>query len=404
MRLLPSSSSLLSTLRPASVGLLAAVALSSVVGVFGTGCGSDDDPAPGGAAGTSGGTATQPDGKTDPGPRAFWITASGEDLALNGYPFTNGASKSADPAFVDGWAVDYEHVIVTIGGLSLAENPDKNAGDPKDLGAQVAHDDRAFAVDLHLAGSGNGGSTPIAAFDKKDDGSAFDGSTRYAFSYSLVAGTADAVVVNLDEEGKQLYQEAIERGFSTLVVGTATYKGPEPAADSAFAKLPKVVHFKLGLAIPARYTNCENPDFPAVGGELTRGVQLKDSASTQVQVTYHTDHMFWDTLNVEGTPLHFDPVAASANDAGEVTIDDLEKQDFLGFTLPDGTPLPARSVVADYTTNDGQLAFSGGGESFTKNSYAAFFRYSATAAGHLNADGECAVTDASGASLEHAHE
>jgi hypothetical protein len=401
MRLASSPSTSRRLLRPASLGLLALALAASLPGA---GCGSDDDPAPGGGAGTSGGTSSQPSGKTDPGPGAFWITASGEDLALNGYPFVNGASKAADPAFVDGWAVDYEHVIVSIGALGLAENPDKNAGDPKDLGPQVAHDDRVFAVDLHLAGSGNGGSTPIAAFDKKDDGSAFDGSSRYAFSYSLVAASNDAEVVNLDEEGKQLYQEAIARGWATLVVGTATYQGPEPGPETPFAKLPKVVHFKLGLATPARYTNCENPDFPAVGGELTRGVQIKASASTQVQVTYHTDHMFWDTLNVEGTPLHFDPVAASANEAGDVTIDDLENQDFLGFTLRDGTPLPARSVVADFTPTEGQLAFSGGGESFPKNSYAAFFRYSATAGGHLNADGECAVTDASGASLDHDHE
>lgn len=391
-----------SSIRRLSMAFVALTALSASLPVFVVGCGSDDsanaDPGTG-----PGGTATQPDGKTDPGPRAFWITASGEDLALNGYPFVNGASKADDPAFVDGWAVDYEHVIVSIGGLSLAENPDKNAGDPKDVGAQVAHDDRVFAVDLHRAGSGNGGSTPIAAFDKKDDGSAFDAASRYAFSYALVAATTEASLVNLDEEGKQLYQEAITRGWSTLVVGTATYKGPEPAADSAFAKLPKVVHFKLGLASPARYTNCENPDFPAVGGELTRGVQIKASASTQVQVTYHTDHMFWDTLNVEGTPVHFDPIAASANEAGEVTIDDLENQDFLGFTLRDGTPLPARSFVADYTPNEGQLAFSGGGESFPKNAYAAFFRYSATAGGHMNADGECAITDAQGTSLEHDH-
>lgn len=378
------------------------------------GCGDENeaDPvAPGGGGAGTGGATTQPSGATDPGPGAFWITASGEDLALSGYPFTNGTSKSGDPAFVEGWALSYSHLIITVGDLELFENPEKNAGDPKDVGAEVAHDHAAYAVDLHLGGtvtdkgSGQPGAVPIAAFAKKEDGTAFDPASRYAFSYAVKKASAEAKLVNLDEEGKTLYQEAITRGWSTIVVGTATYKGPEPEAGSAFAKLPKVVKFKLGLTIPAKYVNCANPDFTPVGGEFPRGVQLLPNKSSVVQITYHTDHMFWDALNVEGTPLHFDPIAASANEAGEVTIDDLAKQDFLAFTLNDGTtPLPARSNVDDYPAPKGQLAFSGGGESFTKNSYAAFFEYSAIAGGHLNADGECAVTDASGADVGHAHE
>lgn len=401
-------------LRPSALAtLLVTLTLSAAAG-----CGDDNEADPalanqggsGGAAGGGSGGATQPTGATDPGPGGFWVTASGEELALTGYPFTNGTSKSDDPAFVDGWAVTYSHLIITVGDLELFENPEKNAGDPKDVGAEVAHDHGSYAVDLHLGGSltdkgsGQPGAVPLAAFTRKEDGTAFDPAARYAFSYGLQAASANATPVNLDEEGKTLYQEAISRGWSTLVVGTATYKGPEPEAGSAFAKLPKVVKFKLGLASPARYINCANPDFAAVGDEFPRGVQVLPNKSSVVQITYHTDHMFWNTLNVEGTPLHFDQIAAAANDAGEVTIDDLENLDFLAFTLRDGTPLPARSFVSDYPAPAGQLSFGGGGESFPKNSYAAFFRYSAISGGHLNADGECAVTDASGADVGHDHD
>ena len=365
--------------------------------VFVSGCtNGENEPDPRSAEPAGNGASGS--GVEDPGPGAFWVTVSGEDLAIRGYPFTAGSSKGNDPAFVDGWAVAFSHVIVTVGGLSLAESPEKNAGDPKDLGAEVARHPGAFAVDLHLPGrvidkgSGEPGAIPIAAFRSKADGSAFDTTSRYAFSYALQAASADASQVNLDAEGKQLYEEAITRGWSTLVVGTATYRGPAPEAGSAFAKLPPIVRFKLGLAASARYVNCANPDFSPVGGEFPRGVQVLPNRSSQLQVTYHTDHMFWDALNVEGTPLHFDPVAASANAAGDVTIDDLAQQDYLAFMLADGTALPARSNVADYKPPPGQLSFRGGGESFPKSSYADFFRYSAVAGGHLNADGECAIT------------
>lgn len=396
-------------IRTLSLALAASLLSAATLG----GCSDDNEADPAivaqGKAGSAGQT-TAPGGSDDPGPGGFWITVSGEDLSLNGYPFVPGVSQSADPAFVDGWAVSFSHVILTVGDLELFEDPAKNPGDPKDVGAEVAHDHRLFAVDLHRGGpqtdkgSGQPGAIPIAAFVKKENGEAFDPTARYAFSYGVKAASADALQVNLDEEGKSLYQEAVTRGWSTIVVGTATYQGPAPAAGSVFDKLPRTVRFKLGLSTPARYQNCENPDFPAAGGEFPRGVQVLPNKSSLVQITYHTDHMFWDGLNVEGTPLHFDPIAAAANEAGDVTIDDLENLDFLAFTLRDGTPLPARSVVGDYAAPPGQLSFSGGGESFTKNSYAAFFRYSATSGGHLNADGECAVTDASGGEIGHDHD
>ena len=100
-----------------------------------------------------------------------------------------------------------------------------------------------------------------------------------AIKDAIEPASAEAVQVNLDEEGKALYQEAIARGWSTLVVGTATFKGESPAAGSPFAKLPKVVRFKLGLATPASYQNCENPDFPTAAGEFPRGVQVLPNLS-----------------------------------------------------------------------------------------------------------------------------
>lgn len=136
----------------------------------------------------------------------------------------------------------------------------------------------------------------------------------------------------------------------------------------------------------------------AVGDEFPRGVQANPTKSTVAQITIHTDHGFWDTLNVEGTPLHFDPIAANAStygmpeEPGVVTIDDLLGVDVTGFTAKNGDALPGRSLVSDYTAPAGQLKYDQNGTGFEKvNSFAAYLGYSAASGGHLNADGECEI-------------
>lgn len=336
----------------------------------------------------------------------FTVTVSGEDLAVNGYPFVEGASASDDPPpFVDGWAVEFTHVIVTVANVRLAEDPDQDPGDPSKLGATVASLPGPFAIDLHAGGPivGKSGSADektiaIGAFAKKSDGSAFDRNARYAFSYDLVTATGSATLVNLDADGKALYADMIAKGQSMLLAGKATFRGPTPT-DPVFVKMPPSVVFSLGLKNPASYVNCRNTDLQEVGGEFPRGIQAKPGATTIAQITIHTDHAFWSRLNVEGSELHFDPIAASASTygaaqptEGTVTIDDLAAVDVTGFKTRDGAPLPGRSLVQDYAAPAGPLRFSSNGTSFASaNSYASYLAYSAAAGGHLNADGACVV-------------
>jgi hypothetical protein len=135
-----------------------------------------------------------------------------------------------------------------------------------------------------------------------------------------------------------------------------------------------------------------------VGDEFPRGIQANANKSTTVQITVHTDHAFWDKLNVEGTPLHFDAIAAQAStygtpdSPGTVTIEDLENVDVTGFKTKAGEPLPWRSLVSDYKAPEGQMKFDPNGTSFSKaNSFSAYLSYSAASGGHMNADGECEV-------------
>jgi hypothetical protein len=392
------------------------------LGVF-TACGDDSTTSlglgPSGSGGTSGSAGTAGSAGTsaatgdtaftppaDPGAGAFWVTVSGEDLALLGYDWTSSSLAEGDPpAFVDGWALGFEHVILTIDKLRINADPDKDEGNPFDLGGTVAIAEGPWAVDVTLGGevTGKSGSpdektVPIAAFESQPNGQPFDPVARYAFSYDLVPAAAGAKIVNLDAEGLALYEEGKQKGWSMIFAGTARYKGPAPAADSVFAKMPSEVQFKLGMANPSSYVNCRNTDLQAVGDEFPRGIQANANASTTVQITIHTDHAFWDTLNVEGTPLHFDPIAANAStygnpaSPGSVTTEDLLGVDVSGFQTRAGEPLPWRSVVPDYMAPAGQMTYDPNGTSFAvANSLAAYLGYSAASGGHMNADGECEI-------------
>jgi hypothetical protein len=342
----------------------------------------------------------------DPGAGGVLVTFSAEDIAALGFGFDASSRAEGDPpAFVDGWEVKYSHVLVTVGKVRINEDPDKNDADPTQVGAEVAAADGPWAVDAVKGGSiqGKSGSpdekaVALTAFTTTKSGAKFRADARYAFSYDLATATASAKPVNLDAEGLALYEEAKQKGFAVVLAGTATYKGAAPEATSVFAKIPKVVNFKLGFKNPTSYANCRNTDLQEAGGEYPRGIQVNAAKSITVQATLHTDHAFWNKLNVEGTPLSFDAIAAQAStygtpDApGVVAIEDLENVDITGVKTKAGEVLPARSLVPDYTAPVGQLRFDANSVSFAKvNSFAAFLAYSAASGGHMNANGECEV-------------
>jgi hypothetical protein len=306
---------------------------------------------------------------------------------------------------VDGWALSFRHVLLTVDRLRLNEDPDRDPGDATALGAEVASVDGPFAVDLSVGGNitGKSGSpdektVAIAALGSRKDGRPFDPAARYAFSYDLATATASAQRVNLDAEGAALYEQAIAKGWAMVFDGVATYKGPAPAAGSAFAELPQEVRFTLGFKNPASYINCENTDLQAVGEGFPRGLQANANKSTVAQITLHTDHLFWNKLQVEGTPLHFDALAAQAEvdpstpTKGRLTIEALENVDITNVRTRGGAALPWRSLVSDHTAPAGTVRYDSAGIAFAKtNSLASFLSYSASGGGHLNADGECAI-------------
>ena len=345
------------------------------------------------------------------------MSASGEVLALNGYPFP--PVNPGDTAFVDGWAMHFDRLLVTVDRVVLAGDPDTSPTDQSLTGAVVAEQDGPWAFDLHLGGplQGKGGNGEEAvAFtsftgQNRRGNAPLDQTQRYAFGFDVVAANANAINVNLTPDDMTDYMDMVANGFTVLYVGTATWQGGSTCTTSGdpaeFSALPTAVNFRLGFQSPTTYVNCQNPDndpaqaFP--GEEHERGLQVLADRSIVAQVTIHTDHPFWEST-VHDTPAHFDPIAARMTglDGGTplTTLADQVGVDFLQFHDAQGNPLPWRSCLASYTIpGSGTMGFDPHGVSVAPHGppsqglrdYRDFMTYDQSTQGHLNADGLCFV-------------
>lgn len=355
------------------------------------------------------------------------VTISGEGAALTGFAFP--AASADDLAFVDGWDVKFDRILVTVDRISLADNPDVSPTDQSLTGGVVATANGPWAVDMTKPGAvtdikprirtlheGSGEldgkdphAQPLVRFESLDGNRSIDPAQRYAFGFDIVSASANAKQTNLDAAAQADYAEMQSKGLSVLYVGTATFKGVDCKSSDAstatpydFNQLPKVVKFRFGFKTPSTYKNCQNTDLKGrafAGEEAQRGVQVGESGNTIAQITLHVDHPFWNTVDHDAAELYFDQFAAVANQDGTLTIDDLNQVDFTSFKDRAGKDLPWRSCVADKPVKTGVRKFDSGSVPVNPNAspeqalrnYADFVTYQQSTQGHLNADGLCAV-------------
>ena len=102
------------------------------------------------------------------------------------------------------------------------------------------------------------------------------------------------------------------------------------------------MNFRLCFKSPTSYLNCQNPDNtgePLADDESQRGMAFETNDKIVAQLTFHTDHPFWDST-LHDSPAHFDQFAARVvgHDGGTPTV-----------TLED-------TVGLDYTAVDDALA------------------------------------------------
>ncbi len=365
------------------------------------------------AAGCGGTTASSP---------GIVFAASGEVLAIGGYPFP--PMTHDDPAFVDGWDVKFDRLLVTIDKITLSANPDKVAGDPSQTGGVVGEVDGPWAVDLHESDANNlqgkGGAdeqaVPLTTLttQNKNGGAPFpaDG-TRYAFGFDIVADSDTAKRVNLDAAAESDYAEMIEKHCAVFYAGTATFKGDETDATcypDDRKSFPDVVAFRLCFKTPTSYVNCQNPDNdparPLGDEQHERGIAFLSSKQVMAQITIHTDHPFWDSVLHE-SPAHFDQFAARAvttpTGTPTVTLEDTVGVDYTNYVDAMNHPLNWRYCIEPSPVAHpkfiGAMAFDpesvphapGNDPSAGLVDYADFASYDQSTQGHLNSDGLCFV-------------
>jgi hypothetical protein len=358
-------------------------------------------------------------------PRTIQISASGEELSLGGYGFPPTAPGQV--VFVDGWEMRFEQLIVTLDNVWLATNPDLNPADQSQTGPRVAQIGSGvpgtggpWVIDLHKGGPlpGYGGpgeqAERIAVMTSQNlvaGNPPFDPTVRYAFGYDLVRADPGATNINLDITQFETYDRMILGGVAVLYVGTATWRGGTSCqtTDPSFswANFPTQVRFELGWKTPTSAINCQNPSLPGpgIGGETNpRGIIVSPTSQLVAQLTFHTDHPFWENFDSDGPPAHFDQLAAVARRQGTswgVVLEDTFYENYTAFPVPWRW---CRSDLTGYVPPDTltRMRFERGLyydptltaplSSYTSfRDYYDFTSHIIGSAVHLNANGLCAV-------------
>lgn len=182
--------------------------------------------------------------------------------------------------FDDGWTVQYNRFLITVGSVAVAE---AGAGP-----ALTVPETQVFDLTRPSDGKGQSVAVDMVAAGRYDD-------TSFAVApdSKLVAGNASADDVKLMHDGN----------FSVYVAGSATKDGVTRT-------------FAWGFATGTNYSACESL------------AEVSAAAPATVQLTIHGDHLFYDDLYSETPQLLFGLVASADKDNdGEVTRAELEAVD-----------------------------------------------------------------------------
>lgn len=341
------------------------------------------------------------------------VAISGEDIASDGIAFPTGSEVTIR----DGWSIELEHVLVTVGNVTLSENPDLMPSDQSRTGGVVARADGPWAVDLTVPGTvpaagGEGLATALTLIDNQTEraGAPFASGDIYAFGYELVAAEGDAELLNFEAGGDAhaAYEEMTEAGGSVMYVGTARFEGKDcEASDDQydFAAIPEQVPFRLIFRTPANFVNCQNQDLhgdPFPDEEYPRGVAIPTQGETLAQITLHLEHFLF-AATVHDPELRFDQLAAQLVGKPEgsvlvlddlVGVDPTAITDGSGAAVPfrncEGSPLPAGKQLS---MNSGSVPVDpGGSPAEALRDYRDFIQYVQSTQGHLNGgEGICFV-------------
>lgn len=277
-------------------------------------------------------------GSDDDGQGAVAIRVSGEGAAKQGYPFVK---NGAEIAFADGWTLRFSKYLASVGELRLTSADDTVAFESKAV----------YVMDLHL------GDPTIATFE------GLPARRWERFGFRVVPPPPDAIKVGTvaDEDLERMRRE----GYNYWLEGTAEKGG-------------KAYSFAWGLANPTRATNCTS------GIDGTEGIVVRKSTTTEAEITFHLDHLFWDTLGTERNNLRFDAIAAASTDDTVIAWEELASQSLADLRGLDGGPL--------VDAGGKPVVYNPGSVPLPAQTLQAFMLATAAGQAHLNGLGLCTIS------------
>lgn len=196
------------------------------------------------------------------------VRVSGEDAATMGYPTTTPGNEIA---LVDGYTITFTHIFVALESLTLE---DSTGGATRVVNDPVILDLRAGDAQIWEVNA------PAKRWDR--------------VSYRThVPGHGDRMLgaVSFNDVHTMLTNE-----YALFVQGTASQGGD-------------TFTFSFGFP-PVAHTRCQNDDG-------TEGVVVRENAVTEAEITFHLDHLFFDSLAVDDPKLRFEPFAGAA-ESGDI--------------------------------------------------------------------------------------
>jgi hypothetical protein len=186
--------------------------------------------------------------------------------------------------FSDGWAVTFDHFLITIADVTAARG--------QDAPALSAPTPRVYELARPTMGVGQ----PVATAEVP--GGAYDN-----VAYRVRPAPAGVAAAPGADAARASAMAAA--GESVHVVGTAR-------------KGDRTLRFAWGFTSDVLYRGCESE-------------ARVDGGTARTQLTIHGDHLFFDDLVSEDPKLAFDLVAASDTDGdGQVTKAELQARDITG--------------------------------------------------------------------------
>lgn len=261
------------------------------------------------------------------------FSATGEEAAALGYPTSTGI------AFTDGWSLRFEHVYVSLDQIHL-----------RAAGIETPVEDGPVIVDLH---------------DGPQDLFRFEGipAQRYDdVGYRILPATASATrvgTVNATDADAM-----ITGRFGIWLVGTATHV------------THGTVELDLGIPMDVRMSHCVNET------DMTDGIVVPISGTADALMTFHLDHLFFDSIIAAEPNVRFDAYAAMAGPDGVVAYDELAGQTLADLVGLDGMPLVDDSGAL--------ILYDPGSTPLAMQNLREFVFHQATTIGHFNGEGHCA--------------